>query len=38
VIASNGEVAAVLEIKAGIAQRIGLKPGDKVVHQLFPVK
>jgi uncharacterized membrane protein (UPF0127 family) len=38
VISSNGNVAAVLELKAGIAQRIGLKPGDKVVHRLFPVK
>lgn len=32
VIASKGEVTAVLEIKAGIAGKIGLKPGDKVIH------
>lgn len=38
VISSNGDVAAVLELKAGMAQRIGLKPGDKVVYRLFPVK
>ena len=38
VISSNGEVTAVLEIKAGIARKIGLKPGDKVVYRLFPAK
>ena len=38
VISSNGDVAAVLELKSGMAQRIGLKPGDKVVYRLFPVK
>lgn len=35
VIASHGNVAAVLELKAGIASKVGLKPGDKVVHRLF---
>lgn len=35
VIASRGDVAAVLELKAGIAQRIQLKAGDKVQHKLF---
>jgi len=35
VIASGGDVLAVLEIRAGIADRIGLKPGDRVVHPLF---
>lgn len=35
VIASHGNVAAVLELKAGIAAKVGLKPGDKVVHRLF---
>ncbi|MEZ5815796.1 MAG: DUF192 domain-containing protein [Hyphomicrobiaceae bacterium] len=35
VIASNGDVAAVLELKAGTAARIQLKPGDKVLHGLF---
>lgn len=35
VIASNGPVRAVLEIRAGIAGKIGLQPGDKVVFPLF---
>ena len=35
VIASKGDVTAVLEIPAGIAAKIGLKQGDKVVHPLF---
>ncbi len=35
VIASNGAVRAVLEIRAGIADKIGLKPGDKIVFPLF---
>ena len=35
VIASKGDVTGVLEIRAGIAAKIGLKPGDKVVHPLF---
>jgi uncharacterized protein len=35
VISSEGPVSAVLELKAGIANRIGLKPGDRVVHATF---
>lgn len=35
VIASKGEVAAVLELAGGAAERLGLKPGDKVVHRHF---
>ncbi len=35
VIASQGDVAAVLELKAGMAARIGLTPGDQVQHSLF---
>ncbi len=35
IIASNGDVAAVLELAAGTAQRIGLKPGDKAINKLF---
>ena len=35
VIASRGSVAAVLELKAGSAARLGLKPGDRVRHPLF---
>ncbi len=38
VISSNGDVAAVLELRAGIARKIGLKRGDKIVHPMFPVK
>jgi uncharacterized membrane protein (UPF0127 family) len=35
VIASKGDVAGVLELKAGVAQSLGLKPGDRVLHRLF---
>ena len=35
VIASNGDARAVLEIRSGIASKIGLKAGDRVVHPLF---
>lgn len=35
IIASNGPVAGVLEIAGGSAQRLGLKPGDRVVHRHF---
>jgi uncharacterized membrane protein (UPF0127 family) len=35
VIASAGDVAAVLELKAGTAARIHLAPGDKVLSSLF---
>ncbi len=35
IIASNGLVGAVLEIAGGAAQRLGLKPGDKVRHRHF---
>lgn len=35
VIASQGPAMAVLEIRAGVADKIGLKPGDKVLHGLF---
>jgi uncharacterized membrane protein (UPF0127 family) len=35
VIASHGDVAAVLELKAGTAEALGLKPGDRVRHRLF---
>ena len=38
VIASNGDVLAVLELKAGIARKIQLKSGDKVIHALFTKK
>lgn len=35
IINSHGAVVAVLELAGGAAQRLGLKPGDKVVHRLF---
>lgn len=35
IISSGGDVAAVLEIAGGNAERLGLKPGDKVRHRLF---
>jgi uncharacterized membrane protein (UPF0127 family) len=38
VIASQGDVSAVLELVAGVARKIGLKPGDKVEHGLFKRK
>jgi uncharacterized membrane protein (UPF0127 family) len=35
VIASEEPVLAVLEVAAGTARRLGLKPGDKVYHPIF---
>ena len=35
IIPSGGDVLGVLEVKAGTAARIGLKPGDRVVDPLF---
>jgi uncharacterized protein len=35
VITSGGDVAAVLELKAGISQKIGLKPGDRALNAYF---
>jgi len=34
-ISSDGPVAAVLEVVAGTARRIGLEPGDRVHHPMF---
>lgn len=34
-IPSHGPVRAVLEINAGAAERIGLRPGDRVRHPIF---
>jgi uncharacterized membrane protein (UPF0127 family) len=35
VIPSGGPVLAVLEVNAGTAKRLGIKPGDRVEHPLF---
>ena len=35
IVASRGDVAACLELAGGAAQRLGLKPGDKVEHRFF---
>jgi uncharacterized membrane protein (UPF0127 family) len=34
-IASRGKVVAVLELAAGSATRLGLRPGDRVLHPAF---
>lgn len=38
IIASGGDVAACLELAGGAADRLGLKPGDRVEHALFRPK
>lgn len=35
IIASQGPVTAVLELAGGAAERLGLKPGDRVLHAHF---
>lgn len=35
IIPSNGPVQAVLELNAGTAARLGIKPGDRVEHAMF---
>jgi len=35
IVGSHGDVIAVLEIAGGAAARLGLRPGDKVLHPLF---
>jgi uncharacterized protein len=35
VIASEGNVTAVLELAGGASERLGLKPGDRVLHSHF---
>jgi hypothetical protein len=37
-ISSHGPVAAVLELPGGAAERLGLKPGDRVRHSTFEGK
>jgi len=38
VISSDGKVRAVLELNAGTARQIGLKPGDHIEQAMFPAK
>ena len=38
VISSNGAMAAVLELAGGAAERLGLKPGDRVIFAPAPTK
>lgn len=38
IIGSNGPVSAVLELVAGEAGRLGVKPGDVVLHEMFKTK
>lgn len=35
VIASREPVRAVLELRAGVTARLGIEPGDRVIHPLF---
>jgi uncharacterized membrane protein (UPF0127 family) len=35
VIASREPVRAVLELRAGVTAKLGIKPGDRVVHPMF---
>ena len=35
IISSEGQVSAVLEMAGGAAERLGLKPGDRIRHPLF---
>jgi uncharacterized protein len=35
IIASRGDVAACLELAGGAAERLGLKPGDRIDHRFF---
>jgi uncharacterized membrane protein (UPF0127 family) len=35
VIASREPVRAVLELRAGVTAKLGIEPGDRVVHPLF---
>lgn len=37
-ISSGGPVRGVLEINAGVSEKLGLRPGDRIIHPLFPAK
>ena len=34
-ISSNGNVAAVLEVSAGVTERLNIQPGDMIRHEMF---
>ena len=34
-ISSGGPVRAVIELKGGISERLGIRPGDRVAHEAF---
>jgi uncharacterized membrane protein (UPF0127 family) len=36
VISSDGPVRAVLELRGGITDELGIEPGDRIIHPLFP--
>ena len=36
IVASRGDVTACLELAGGAAERLGLKPGDRIEHRFFP--
>jgi uncharacterized protein len=38
IVSSGGPVRAVLEVVAGTARKLGLAPGDKVAHPMFPAR
>ena len=38
IVASKGDVAAVLELAGGVTRSLGIKPGDKVKHSHFASK
>ncbi|MFM8860696.1 MAG: DUF192 domain-containing protein [Methylocystis sp.] len=38
IITSDQPAQAVIEVNAGVAQKIGLAPGDKIHHPLFPIR
>ena len=35
IVASNGDVTAVLELAGGVTRKLGIKAGDKVIHRHF---
>jgi uncharacterized membrane protein (UPF0127 family) len=38
IVASRGNVAACLELAGGAAERLGLKPGDRIEHRYFQLR